>query len=127
MDADSGYELLFVSRKTKVESHLKADIATFELYQNGDIVSTIEPRLNHYLATQQTIGTPKTHSGLGEDLYLVLTNLNEDGQGVTIEVHTKPLVWWLWFGGGLMALGCMISVWPTKRKRIDESQVGLTG
>ena len=49
------------------------------------------------------------------------------GQGVTAEIHTKPLVWWLWFGGGLMALGCIISLLPSGRGGSQESQQGQVG
>ena len=120
-DTESGYSLVFMGRQTVEESHRSSIIAHLELRQDGEVVDYISPRLNHYSSTGQFIGTPAVHSGLDEDLYLVLANLSEDDTGVTVEIHTKPLVWWLWFGGALMGLGCIISVLPGGRSRSDST------
>jgi cytochrome c-type biogenesis protein CcmF len=34
-----------------------------------------------------------------------------------IKVFIKPMIVWLWIGGGLMALGTLLSAFPGKRRR----------
>ena len=33
-----------------------------------------------------------------------------------MQVIIEPLIWWIWFGGGLMSLGTVLAVWPTRRR-----------
>ena len=40
----------------------------------------------------------------------------------TLEVMGKPLIWWLWFGGGVMLLGTMLAAWPSRRTRAPEKE-----
>jgi cytochrome c-type biogenesis protein CcmF len=30
-------------------------------------------------------------------------------------VVIEPLVWWIWFGGGILVLGTIVSAWPSRR------------
>jgi cytochrome c-type biogenesis protein CcmF len=41
-------------------------------------------------------------------------------------VVVQPLILWLWVGGGVMALGTILSAWPgTRRRPTDPSSVAL--
>ncbi|HEU4841647.1 MAG TPA: hypothetical protein VFT09_09400, partial [Ilumatobacteraceae bacterium] len=35
----------------------------------------------------------------------------------TIRVFVKPLILWLWIGGGLMAVGTLLAAFPGRRRR----------
>ena len=65
----------------------------------------------------QAIGTPTVMSGLDEDLYLSLVQVDPEGQMASLSVVVEPLVIWLWAGGGVMLLGSIIAGWPTRRRR----------
>jgi cytochrome c-type biogenesis protein CcmF len=39
------------------------------------------------------------------------------GGPAIIGVIVEPLVSWLWIGGGLMAIGTILAVWPGDRRR----------
>ena len=65
----------------------------------------------------QPIGTPQVWSGLDEDLYLNLVRVDEASGTATIEALVKPLVWWLWAGGGVMAFGTLLAAWPARRRK----------
>ncbi|HYU40218.1 MAG TPA: cytochrome c-type biogenesis CcmF C-terminal domain-containing protein, partial [Acidimicrobiia bacterium] len=63
------------------------------------------------------IGTPSVRTGLREDVYLTLVSSpNEQGR-VTIGVAVNPMVVWLWVGGGVMALGTLVALSPSLRRR----------
>jgi len=41
-----------------------------------------------------------------------------EGSGSTVvRVTIQPLVWWLWFGGGVMALGTVLAAVPGRSRR----------
>jgi cytochrome c-type biogenesis protein CcmF len=77
-----------------------------------------EPALTQFPNATQTIGTPSVAWGFREDVYLTLASSPEsDGGPAVIGVIVEPLVSWLWIGGGVMAVGTVLSVWPGRRQR----------
>jgi cytochrome c-type biogenesis protein CcmF len=66
---------------------------------------------------------PSTEVGIRsswkQDVYVVLAGVRED-RSAEIRVTFNPLVRWVWLGGGLMALGGLIVMWPqAERKRVQ--------
>jgi cytochrome c-type biogenesis protein CcmF len=55
-------------------------------------------------------------SSFREDVYVVLAGVRAD-ESAEIRVTFNPLVRWVWIGGGLMAIGGLIVMWPQARKR----------
>jgi cytochrome c-type biogenesis protein CcmH/NrfF len=47
-----------------------------------------------------------------EDLYIVMPQFEAGQQSANIEITVTPLVNWLWFGFGVLALGTLIAVLP---------------
>ena len=77
-----------------------------------------EPALTQFPNATQTIGTPSVAWGFEEDVYLTLAvSPSERGGSAVIGVIVEPLVSWLWIGGGLMAIGTALAVWPGTRRR----------
>jgi cytochrome c-type biogenesis protein CcmF len=77
-----------------------------------------EPALTQFPNATQTIGTPSVAWGLREDVYLTLAaSPDSEGGPAVIGVIVEPLVSWLWIGGGLMAVGTALAVWPGDRRR----------
>jgi cytochrome c-type biogenesis protein CcmF len=84
-----------------------------------DGTKVYRPAVTTYLNIGADIGTPSVRTGLTKDVYLTL------GQGVspgdttaTIRVFVKPMILWLWIGGGIMALGTLLAAFPGNRRRI---------
>ncbi|HLU43117.1 MAG TPA: heme lyase CcmF/NrfE family subunit [Microthrixaceae bacterium] len=76
-----------------------------------------EPRLNRYRQSGQTIGTPSVRTGLGEDVMLAVVRApTESDPTVGLRVVVQPLVTWLWIGGGVMAFGTVLSLFPGRRR-----------
>jgi cytochrome c-type biogenesis protein CcmF len=77
-----------------------------------------EPALTKFPNATQTIGTPSVRWGLREDVYLTFVSPpTSTGGPAIIGVIVEPLVSWLWIGGGLMAVGTILAVWPGDRRR----------
>lgn len=77
-----------------------------------------EPARHTFLQQGMQIGTPSVKTSFTHDLYLTLegTVRVESGEA-RVKVFVKPLILWLWIGGGLMALGTLLSAFPGRRRR----------
>jgi cytochrome c-type biogenesis protein CcmF len=51
------------------------------------------------------------------DVYLTLISSPRTEGRVTIGVAINPMVVWLWIGGGVVALGTMLALTPSLRRR----------
>ena len=51
------------------------------------------------------------------DLYVVLAGVDDKSGLATFDVFLTPLVFWLWVGGLMMALGTVVAMWPNVRER----------
>ncbi|HJM30937.1 MAG TPA: hypothetical protein QGI23_01225, partial [Acidimicrobiales bacterium] len=54
----------------------------------------------------------------------VLSVPEKEGDATKVWVTVQPLVWWLWYGGGVMAFGTLLAAVPDRRRRRDEEPVG---
>ena len=67
---------------------------------------------------------PSTEVGIREawrqDVYVVLAGVGEN-QAAEIRITFNPLVRWVWLGGGLMALGGLIVMWPQAERKRPQS------
>ena len=67
---------------------------------------------------------PSTEVGIKsswrQDVYVVLAGIRDDDVA-EIRVTFNPLVRWVWLGGGLMAIGGLIVMWPQAQRRRVES------
>ncbi|MGC6508596.1 MAG: heme lyase CcmF/NrfE family subunit [Myxococcota bacterium] len=117
-----GYQLIYDGARTDEQPHRSSRVAMVRVLQDGTELGTLEPRLNNYHRMQTTIGTPAVKTTLGQDLYLSLVKIDEDNDRIGLQVIIEPLVFWLWFGGGIMGLGTLISAWPSRRKSNAKSK-----
>ncbi len=109
-----GYEL------TYVEAEFSASDATSEVRALVAIDGSgpYAPRVTRFNAAGQTIGSPSVRSTALDDVHLSLLGApDEDSDEIRLRVTVQPLVVWLWIGGGVVALGTVLSMVPPRRKR----------
>jgi cytochrome c-type biogenesis protein CcmF len=51
-------------------------------------------------------------SGLQEDLYIVFAGAVDGTEQAVYRFTINPLVWWVWFGGFVLVLGGIVTMWP---------------
>jgi len=91
--------------------------ATLEIARNGKRlgVLTTEKR-QHVDGFGRPTFQPSTEVGirsdLREDLYVVLAGLVNGTEQAVFRFTINPLVWWVWYGGMIVALGGLIVMWP---------------
>jgi cytochrome c-type biogenesis protein CcmF len=92
-------------------------LRTFALIQidGGD---TYAPAITSFVRAGQSVPTPSVRSRPTEDIFLVLDKLpNRTDDAIRLRVIIRPLVAWLWIGGGLMAFGTALALIPPSRRR----------
>jgi len=106
------HEITYVEPFSREKPNRTEIGAVVEVRRGGDLISTLEPRLNRYPTSTQSIASPAVDTGLRGDLYLSLASINETE--VRIETFWFPFIWMVWAGGFLVALG---AVYPAVARR----------
>ena len=76
------------------------------------------PAITKFTNMGMNVGTPSVKSTWRYDLYLTLEPPVKKDSGVArVKVFVKPLVMWMWIGGGMMAAGTLLSAFPGRRRR----------
>jgi cytochrome c-type biogenesis protein CcmF len=76
------------------------------------------PAITRFTNMGMDIGTPSVKTGLTKDIYLTLESAAEAGATeARVRVAIKPMIIWMWIGGGLMAVGTVLAAFPGRRRR----------
>src|SRR5213082_1865099 len=103
--------------------------ATLEIARDGKRlgVLTTEKR-QHVDGLGRPTFQPSTEVGirsdLREDLYVVLAGLVNGTEQEVFRFTINPLVWWVWYGGMIVALGGLIVMWPGGSPAAKRAQAG---
>ena len=91
--------------------------ATVEVTKDGRSLGlmTSEKR-QHVDSFKRPTFEPSTEVGirsnLQEDLYIVYAGSVDGTEEAVYRFNINPLVWWVWFGGFVLALGGILTMWP---------------
>lgn len=91
-----------------------------------------EPAVTRFVTFGQAISTPSVATSLVDDVYLSFATIPDQGvDEIVIRVVIKPLIVWLWLGGGLLGVGTLLALIPPKRRKsirdsITQDVDGLT-
>jgi cytochrome c-type biogenesis protein CcmF len=105
------YRLHYLGADAIPAQHYGGAKARVALYQADRPLAVMTPEKRMYWLEQQPTSIPAIHSTFNEDLYLILTALEQDGSA-TLKVYRNPLVNWIWIGGYILILGTIAILWP---------------
>jgi cytochrome c-type biogenesis protein CcmF len=89
--------------------------AYLSVFAGGKQIDHLYPARWYYRRHEQEPTTEvDIRRTVGEDLYAVLGGFNLADQSATLELHVNPLVNWIWFGFGILALGTGIAILPER-------------
>jgi cytochrome c-type biogenesis protein CcmF len=109
----AGHDLTFVGTEVTREANRTVTRALVEVDGTGPWA----PALSRFDFGDQIIGTPSVRTTPTHDVALTLLALPEgDATAVTIRATIQPMVVWLWTGGGVMAVGTLLAVFPGRRR-----------
>ena len=91
--------------------------ATVEVRRDGRKIGVLSPeKRQHVDAFNRPTFDPSTEpsimSMLREDLYGVLGGVVNGTEQAVFRFTINPLVWWVWYGGMVVALGGLLVMWP---------------
>ncbi len=103
--------------------------ATVEVRRNGKPIGFLTPEKRQHVdglgrPTFQPSTEPAIMSMLREDLYGVLGGTVDGTEQAVFRFTINPLVWWVWYGGMIVALGGLIVMWPGGSPAARRSQAG---
>jgi len=76
------------------------------------------PAIEQFALSNEAVPSPAVNSTPLRDVYLTLASTPSTGKGpIALTVIVEPLVMWLWAGGGLMAVGAVLALVPSRRRR----------
>ncbi|HCB37236.1 MAG TPA: hypothetical protein DEP66_03265 [Acidimicrobiaceae bacterium] len=111
----AGHEVRFVGVTDSDDGTKRVVRTRFEVAGRG----VHEPAVTRFSTFGQPISTPSVATGLIDDVYLSLVAIPDSGSAeVSVRVLVKPLVAWMWLGGGVLALGVVGAlIRPRRRTR----------
>jgi cytochrome c-type biogenesis protein CcmF len=102
--AVGGYEVRLDRVETGEEGRFIYVAADLTLLRDGQEVDTVRPQIRAYEDQPLPIPEPVLRSTPMEDIVFAISRVNQDASGVEVSVFVKPLVFWVWAGGLLIAL-----------------------
>ena len=110
------YELTFkelIEEQGATRSTVYADLY---VKKNDEVIGVVRPEKVFFSNGLQPATEIAIVSSFTDDLYTILAGWDETTGGAVMQVNVNPLVSWIWFGGGMLILGTIISVWPDRRR-----------
>jgi len=79
----------------------------------GDVIDQMRPAKWYFRKHEEEPTTEVAiRRSFAEDLYIVMPAFEIEEQTASVEVHINPLVNWVWFGFGILAIGTGIALLP---------------
>ncbi len=99
----------------RVTSDIQKQMITghVSVLEDGKPIGSMRPAKWFYASKEEEPTTEVAiRRAIGEDLYIVLAGYDVANQTATYAITINPLVNWIWFGFGVLALGTMIALLP---------------
>jgi cytochrome c-type biogenesis protein CcmF len=118
-----GNEWTFTSQGVSAYEQLNRQTTAvlLEARRNGKPAGVIRTEKRQYVDSNgNPTFQPSTEvgilSGLRQDVYVVLAGVTGEDTA-EMRITFNPLVWWVWYGGMIMAVGGLIVMWPQAERR----------
>ncbi|MCK9462024.1 MAG: cytochrome c biogenesis protein CcsA [Proteobacteria bacterium] len=109
--AVAGYRLDFMGLRDDRDVSREAVIADLDARGPGGAIGVMSPaRHTYHSHPGQPTSEVAVERGLGEDLFVILGETDEESGAAVIRVVVNPLVAWVWIGSALLVLGGVIAL-----------------
>jgi len=103
-------------RVTERPTHARVE-AALRVFNDRHDLGLLSPALKFFPTQQSPIGRAVLRAGWKEDLYVILSGFSDVRAGqATVKVLLRPLVSWIWIGGGVLVAGAALALWPFRRR-----------
>ena len=111
-----GYTLKYAEYAIQPTEAKQRFAVTLDVSKGNRSLGRMTAEKNFHWNIEQWVTEVAIRPGLVEDLYVILSGLEQNGLA-TLSVQTHPMVTWLWIGGGLVLLGTLWAMWPRSEKK----------
>lgn len=118
----AGYSITYDAPFVRNEPNRRVEGVRLAVARDGEHITTLEPRVNHYAGASQGILTPSVYSRPTGDLYATLRTSVADGR-VVVTLDTSPVVALLWLGGLTAAAGGGVALRRRATRVRDRTQI----
>jgi cytochrome c-type biogenesis protein CcmF len=91
--------------------------AELEVSRGGRWETTLTPAQHFHRLQREWTTEVAIHSTWSGDFYTILHSGTDEGQ-LSLTFVENPLMRWMWLGGGVIVLGTVVRLWPTRRRAI---------
>ncbi len=120
------YTIAFNGLQRYENDSKNATAAYLTIYKGSNPVGQMVAEKNIYKYEGNREINQETEVGLRstlmDDLYITLTNFNNNGKA-SFRIMVNSMVSWIWIGGMVVLFGAIITMWPAPFKRRQESIV----
>jgi cytochrome c-type biogenesis protein CcmF len=102
-----GYTLTYESLETASTPEKSIAQATLRVHKGDDDLGVLTPQRNLHTAQGQFQSEVAIRTTPIEDLYVVVTAFDPDGDA-SVRAFVNPLTWWIWAGAFVMLIGMSI-------------------
>jgi len=117
----AGYTFSMKSLKRVKGPNYNAEQASFEITENGKVVTEMFPQKRYYFGDNNPMTNAAIHGGFTHDLFVALGDKLDNQGAWSVRLYYKPFLRWIWAGFMLMALGGIVAV-TDKRYRTERSR-----
>ncbi|MEX2489272.1 MAG: heme lyase CcmF/NrfE family subunit [Pseudomonadales bacterium] len=105
-----GYNFTLENLKKVEGPNYLADQGRVSVSRSGKHVVDLYPEKRRYQASGEVMTEAAIDPSLARDLYVSLGEPVGSGGAWAVRLHYKPFIRWIWFGGGLIAIGGFVTV-----------------
>ena len=115
--ADVGaYTVEFTGIRTRTFADRTERTADLRVSRGGDRLGTLSAWHGVYPAFSILSTRAGIRSTPQEDLYVIFSEIQPDGQTAAFRLLVNPMVWWMWAAGPFVVLGTVIALWPARQR-----------
>ncbi len=120
----AGYEFRFDRVRDVPGPNYSATRGEFTVFRNGEQVATLAAEKRFYPVQSTLMTEAGISSNLFRDLFVAIGDQFSNGSW-GVRLYVKPLVTWIWYGAGIMAIGGILSM-SDRRYRLKKAQKAKT-
>ena len=105
----AGVETTTFADRTEREAQLR-------ISRGGEPLGTIGAWNGVYPAFQMVSTRAAIRSTPVDDLYVIFSEVQPDGQTAAFRLLVNPMVWWIWAAGPIVILGTVVALWPVRQR-----------
>jgi cytochrome c-type biogenesis protein CcmF len=110
-----GYEITFDGMGVADQGPDKRMYANLIVERGGRTLGVLQPAVTFYANGQSPTTNVALYSRPLRDLYAVMLG-TVGGDTAVFDFHVNPLVEFIWYGGYLLIVGTLLSLWPESRR-----------